>query len=154
MEYWISYSYIDSKRDYKNYEYSVTPSYIAKHNFSVVTKYWISSLRSQIGVTHTFNSGRPYDNPNEIAFMNGKTKAYNSLSLSWAWLMSPQKILYFSVSNSTGSNNIFGYTYANNAGADGQFARQAVTQPASRFFFVGFFWTISKDKKTNQLDNL
>ena len=154
MEYWISYSYIDSKRDYKNYKYSVTPSYIAKHNFSVVTKYWISSLRSQIGVTHTFNSGRPYDNPNEIAFMNGKTKAYNSLSLSWAWLMSPQKILYFSVSNSTGSNNIFGYTYANNAGADGLFARQAVTQPASRFFFVGFFWTIGKDKKTNQLDNL
>lgn len=154
MEYWVSYSYIDSKRDYKNYEYSVTPSYIAKHNFSIVTKYWINSLRSQVGVTHSFNSGRPYDNPNEAAFMNGKTKSYNSLSLSWAWLMSPQKILYFSVSNITGSSNIFGYTYANNPDTNGQFARQAVTQPASRFFFVGFFWTISKDKKTNQLDNL
>ncbi|ALM48334.1 TonB-dependent receptor [Flavobacterium psychrophilum] len=154
MEYWVSYSYIDSKRDYKNYEYSVTPSYIAKHNFSIVTKYWINDLRSQVGVTHTFNSGRPYDNPNETLFMNGKTKAYNSLSVSWAWLMSPQKILYFSVSNITGSNNVFGYTYANNADANGQFARQAITQPASRFFFVGFFWTISDDKKTNQLDNL
>ncbi len=154
LEYWISYSYIDSKRDYKNYEYSVTPSYIAKHNFSIVGKYWISSLRSQLGVTHTFNSGRPYDNPNEAAFMNGKTKTYNNLSLSWAWLLSPQKIVYFSVSNVTGSNNVFGYAYANNPGTDGQYARQAITQPANRFFFVGFFWTISDDKTKNQLKNL
>lgn len=154
LDYWISYSYIDSKRDYKNYEAEVTPSYIARHNFSVVTKYWISSLRSQVGVTHSFNSGRPYDNPNETAFMNSHTKSYNNLSVSWAYLLSQQKILYFSVSNVLGNDNIFGYTYANNPGADGQFARQAVTQPASRFFFVGFFWTISNNKKTNQLENL
>ncbi|MCO6148577.1 TonB-dependent receptor [Flavobacterium sp. NRK1] len=154
LEYWFSYSFIDSKRDYKNYEYSVTPSYIAKHNFSVVGKYWINSLRSQLGVTHTFNNGRPYNNPNETVFMNGKTKSYNNLSLSWAWLLSPQKIVYFSVSNVTGSNNIFGYTYANNPGTDGLYARQAITQPASRFFFVGFFWTISDDKTKNQLNNL
>lgn len=154
LEYWISYSYIDSKRDYKNYEYSVTPSYIAKHNASIVGKYWINNLRSQLGVTYTFNSGRPYDNPNEIAFMNGKTKTYNNLSLSWAYLISQQKILYFSVSNVTGSDNVFGYTYANNPGADGMYPRMAITQPADRFFFVGLFWTISDDKTKNQLDNL
>ncbi|AXG74996.1 TonB-dependent receptor [Flavobacterium arcticum] len=154
LEYWVSYSYIDSERDYRNYENSVTPSYIAKHNLSIVTKYFISSLRSQVGVTHSFNSGRPYDNPNEVAFMNGTTKSYNSLSVSWAWLLSQQKILYFSVSNVTGSNNVFGYSYANTPNINGQFDRQAVTQPADRFFFVGFFWTISDDKKTNQLDNL
>lgn len=154
LEYWISYSYIDSKRDYKNYEYSVTPSYIATHNASIVGKYWINSLRSQLGVTYSFNSGRPYDNPNETAFMNGHTKTYNNLSLSWAYLLSPQKILYFSVSNVTGSDNIFGYTYANNPGTDGIYPRQAITQPANRFFFVGFFWTISDDKTKNQLDNL
>ena len=154
IDYWVSYSYIDSERDYRNYEYSVTPSYVAKHNFSIVGKYWINDLRSQLGITHTFNSGRPYDNPNEALFMNGKTKSYNNLSLSWAWLMSQQKILYFSVSNVLGSDNVFGYTYANNPGADGVFARQAITQPADRFFFIGFFWTISKDKSKNQLDNL
>ena len=153
-DYWISYSYIDSKRDYRNYETSVTPSYVAKHNFSIVGKYWISSLRSQVGITHTFNSGRPYDNPNQNAFMNGRTKSYNNLSLSWAYLVSQQKILYLSVSNVMGSDNVFGYTYANNPDVNGQFARQAVTQPADRFVFVGFFWTISDNKKTNQLDNL
>ncbi len=153
-EYWVSYSYIDSERDYRNYEYSVTPSYIATHNFSIVTKYWINSLRSQVGITHSFNSGRPYDNPNETAFMNGKTMSYNNLSVSWAWLLSQQKILYFSVSNVLGNDNVFGYNYANTPDMNGQFARQAVTQPADRFFFVGFFWTISDDKKTNQLENL
>jgi hypothetical protein len=150
----ISYSYIDSQRDYKNYEAEVTPSYVARHNFSIVNRYWINSLRSQLGVTYSYNSGRPYDNPNKSAFMQGQTKSYNNLSISWAYLLSQQKILYFSVSNVLGYDNVFGYTYANNAGADGMYARQAVTQPASRFFFVGFFWTISDDKKANNLENL
>lgn len=154
VDYWISYSYIDSERDYKNYAYGVTPSYIAKHNFSVVGKYWINSLRSQLGVTYSYNSGRPYNDPNQQEFMAGKTKSYNNLSLSWAYLLSQQKILYFSVSNVLGSDNIFGYNYANNPDANGVYPRQAITQPASRFFFVGFFWTISSDKKANQLDNL
>lgn len=154
LDYWISYSYIDSRRDYKNYSASVTPSFIAKHNFSIVTKYWISDLRSQLGVTHSYNSGRPYDDPNQAVFMNGHTKSYNNLSISWAYLLSQQKILYFSASNVLGSDNVFGYTYANNPDANGVYARQAITQPASRFFFVGFFWTISNNKKTNQLENL
>jgi CarboxypepD_reg-like domain/TonB-dependent Receptor Plug Domain len=154
LEYWVSYSYIDSERNYRNYEYSVTPSFVAKHNASIVTKYWINSLRSQLGVTYSYNTGRPFDNPNEQAFMNGMTKSYNNLSLSWAYLMSQQKILYFSVSNVMGSNNVFGYTYANNPDASGFYNRQAITQAADRFFFVGFFWTISNDKSRNQLDNL
>ncbi|KOS06031.1 TonB-dependent receptor [Flavobacterium akiainvivens] len=154
LEYWVSYSYIDSERDYRNYEYAVTPSFVAKHNASIVTKYWVNSLRSQLGVTYSYNSGRPYDNPNEQLFMNSMTKSYNNLSLSWAYLLSQQKILYFSVSNVMGSDNVFGYTYANNPDANGFYNRQAVTQPADRFFFVGFFWTISSDKKRNQLENL
>jgi len=154
LEYWVSYSYIDSERNYRNYEHAATPGFVAKHNASVVTKYWINSLRSQLGVTYSYNTGRPYDNPNEQKFMNGKTKSYNNLSLSWAYLMSQQKILYFSISNVMGNDNVFGYNYANTAGADGMYARQAITQPASRFFFIGFFWSISDDKKSNQLDNL
>lgn len=154
LDYWISYSFIDSERDYKNYETQVTPSFIANHNFSIVTKYWMEKLKSQIGITYSFNSGRPYDNPNEIEFMNEKTKSYNNISFSWAYLLSQQKILYFSVSNVVGSNNVFGYQYANSPDIAGQFQRQAITQAADRFFFIGFFWTISDNKKTNNLDNL
>lgn len=154
LEYWVSYSYIDTERDYRNYEYAVTPNFVATHNFSIVGKYFITSLRSQFGITHTFNSGRPYDNPNSAEFMGGHTRNFNNLSLSWAYLLSQQQILYFSVSNVIGNDNVFGYTYANDRGANNMYARQAISQPADRFFFIGFFWTISDDKSKNQLDNL
>ncbi|RXR19102.1 TonB-dependent receptor [Flavobacterium amnicola] len=154
VDYWLSYSYIDSKRDYRNYSAEATPSFIAKHTISLVGKYWINDLKSQVSLTNTFASGRPYNNPNEIQFMNGKTKNYNDLSVAWSYLVSQQKILFFSVSNVLGRNNVFGYQYANSPDLAGQYQRQAIAQPAKRFFFVGFFWTISSDKKANQLDNL
>jgi len=154
LEYWVSYSYINTKRDYKNYTDEVTPSFVADHSFSVVTKYWISGWKSQLGLTHQFSSGRPYNDPNQSVFMNGKTKSYNNLSFSWAYLLTQQKIVYFSVSNVLGTQNIFGYNYADTADVNGVYQRKAVTPTADRFFFVGFFWTISDNKKDNQLKNL
>lgn len=154
FEYWISYSFIDSKRDYKDFPSKVTPSFIADQTLSIVTKYFINDLRSQVGFTHSYSSGRPYNNPNDTQFMNGKTKAYNSLSFNWAYLLSAQKILYFSVSNVLGTQNVFGYEYANNPDSMGVYNRREITPTADRFFFIGFFWTISNDKKSNQLNNL
>jgi hypothetical protein len=154
LEYWISYSYIDSERDYKNFPTMATPSFIANNNLSVVTKYFITDWKSQIGLTNSFSTGRPYNNPNETKFMNGKTKSYNSLSFNWAYLLTTQKILYFSVSNVLGSQNVFGYDYAKVPDATGVYNRQPVLPTADRFFFVGFFWTISQNKNDNQLKNL
>ena len=154
LEYWISYSYIDSQRDYKNFPTQATPSFIANNSLSLVAKYWINDWKSQIGFTNSFSTGRPYNNPNETEFMNGKTKAYNNLSFNWAYLLSQQKILYFSVSNVLGTQNVYGYDYAKNPNSNGIYNRTAITPTADRFFFVGFFWTISADKKDNQLKNL
>lgn len=154
LEYWISYSFIDSKRDFRNYTSLVQPSFVADHTLSIVGKYWVNDWKSQISITNTFASGRPYNNPNVSQFMNGKTKEFNNLSLAWSYLITQQKILFFSVSNILGRDNVFGYQYANTPDTNGQFQRQAITQPADRFFFVGFFWTISSDKKANQLENL
>ncbi|NHM07952.1 TonB-dependent receptor [Flavobacterium sp. CYK-4] len=158
LEYWISYSLIDSERDYKNFTKSATPGFISEHTLSLVTKYWIEKWKSQVGFTHSFSSGRPYNDPNKTAidpnaFMKQKTKAYNSLSFNWAYLLTQQKILYFSVSNVLGTQNIFGYEYADNA-VNGVYNRREITPTADRFFFVGFFWTISDNKKDNQLNNL
>ena len=154
LEYWISYSYIDTKRDYRDFPVMATPSFVASHSLSVVTKYWINEWRSQVGFTNSFSSGRPFNNPNEAGFLASKTRTYNSLSFNWAYLLSAQKILYFSVSNVLGNNNVFGYEYSNTPNGNGNFDRRAITPTADRFFFVGFFWTISDDKKSNQLDNL
>uniref|UniRef100_UPI00404A6C9F TonB-dependent receptor n=1 Tax=Flavobacterium sp. TaxID=239 RepID=UPI00404A6C9F len=154
LEYWVSYSFIDSKRDFRNYTAEVAPSFVAKHTASLVGKYWVDALKSQIGFSYTWNSGRPFNNPNQETFMASKTKSFNNMSMNWAYLITQQKILYFSVSNITNADNVFGYQYANQANANGVFENRAVRQPANQFFFIGFFWTISKDKKTNQLNNL
>ena len=154
LDYWVSYSYLDSERQYQNYPVKTTPPFANNHNFSLVTKYWLDKWRSQIGASYTFASGRSYTNPNLPGFLQEKTKAFNSLSLNWAYLISPQKILYASVNNVLGFNNINGYQYANTPNAQGQFNRRALRPAADQFFFIGFFWTISEDGTKNQLDNL
>ncbi len=154
LEYWVSYSYIDSERDYKNYPNLATPHFIAKNNLSVVTKYFVDKWKSQLGFSYSIHSGRPYNNPNEQEFMNGKTKAYNNLSFNWAYLLTTQKIIYFSVSNVLGTKNVFGYEYANSPNENGAYNRMEIMPTADRFLFLGFFWTISSNKKDNQLNNL
>ena len=153
-EYWVSYSFIDTERLYRNFPELVTPHFVANHTASLVVKYWVQDWRSQLGLSHTFHTGRPFDNPNNNGFMTGKTRDYHSMGFNWAYLMSPQKILYFSVSNVLGNQNVFGYEYAQTPSDNGVFNRRAVTPTADRFFFVGFFWTLSDDKKSNQLKNL
>jgi len=154
LEYWISYTFIDTERLYKNYPTQATPNFVSNNSLSIVTKYWINDWKSQVGLTNSFSTGRPYNNPNETQFMNGKTKSYNDLSFNWAYLLTTQKILYFSVSNVLGANNVFGYNYAYKPDANGEYQRSAIKPAADRFFFVGFFWTISKNKNDNQLKNL
>jgi hypothetical protein len=154
LDYWISYSYLDTKRDYLNFRGKATPNFAPKHSFSLVTKYFITDLRSQVGMSYSYGSGRPYDNPNTSGFLTEKTMSYNNLSVNWAYLISQQKILYFSISNILGINNVNGYQYADTPNTSGFFDRRAILPSADTFFFVGFFWTISSDKNSNQLDNL
>lgn len=154
LDYWVSYSYLDTERDFRNFRERATPNFAPKHSLSLVTKYWVEKLKSQVGLSYNFGSGRPYDNPNTTEFLADKTKAFNNLSLNWAYLIDQQKILYFSVNNVLGFNNINNYQYANSPNIDGVFERQTIRPSADSFFFVGFFWTISADKKSNQLDNL
>ncbi|WP_353777695.1 carboxypeptidase-like regulatory domain-containing protein [Winogradskyella sp. 3972H.M.0a.05] len=154
MDYWLSYSYLDTERNYRNFVESARPSFANEHNLSVVAKYWVNSWKSQLGLSYSYGSGRPYTNPNTDQFLSEQTKSFNSLSFNWAYLLSQQKILYFSVNNVFGFNNINGYQYANTANANGTFDRRALTPAADQFFFIGFFWTISDDGTDNQLDNL
>ncbi len=153
-DYWVSYSYLDTERAYRNFPTEATPNFASTHNLSVVAKYWIEDWTSQIGFSYVFASGRTYTDPNVGGFLNQKTRSFNALSLNWAYLISQQKILYFSVNNVLGTRNVFGYNYANTPDVDGIFQRQAVVPNDDQFFFVGLFWTISQDKKSNQLDNL
>ncbi len=154
LDYWVSYSFLDTQRNHRNFETAAQPNFATKHNLSVVGKYWIDSWKSQVGFAYGFSSGRPYTNPNTNRFLSERTKPFNSLSVNWAYLLTQQKILYFSVNNVLGFKNINGYQYANTPDFNGQFNRRALTPAADQFFFVGLFWTISEKGTDNQLDNL
>lgn len=154
LDYWLSYSYLDTQRNFGNFEEAARPNFAPAHSLSLVTKYWVDDLKSQVGFSYQFGSGRPFNDPNNPNFMAERTKSFNNLSLNWAYLIDQQKILYFSVNNVLGFNNINDYQYANTPNAAGLFERRAIRPAADSFFFVGFFWTLSKDGRANQLDNL
>ena len=136
LEYWVSYSYLDTERDHRNFPTQARPAFASEHNFSVVTKYWIEDWKSQVGFSYVFASGRNYTDPNSPGFLNRETKNFNSLSLNWGVFDRPtENPLYFSASNVLGTRNVFGYNYANEPDMNGVFQRQAV-RPKHRSVFL------------------
>jgi len=154
IDYWVSYSLLDTKRDYLDFPVSATPAFASRHNFSLVYKHFISQIHSQVGITYSFASGRPYYNPNAKAFNSDRTPSYHDVSANFSFLPTNWLIIHTSCSNLLGRNNIFGYKYASTADGNGIYRRQEVTQPAKHFLFLGLFITISKNKSVNQLPNL
>lgn len=153
-DFWITYSFVDSKRQYSIYETKVQPSFAPKHNGSVVIKHFISALKSQLGTSWSWNNGYTYNDPNLAGEMQRKTKAYSDLSISWSYLPRPNIILHAACSNILGRNNVFGYKYAAQPDDTGSFSRIPVGQGATRMAFIGLFITFSHDKNANQLNNL
>jgi hypothetical protein len=153
-DYWVSYSYLDTERDYRDYPGSYAPPFASNHNVSVVVKKFIDPLRSQVGFTYSFATARRYNNKNADEFLSGKTPAYHDLSFNISYLYSSQVIIHAMVNNVFGINNIYGYEYANAPDSEGLYASRAITPPAKRFVFLGIFITLSKDKSINQLPNL
>lgn len=154
IDYWVSYSYLDTKRDYLDFPVEATPVFASKHNVSLVGKYFVQSLKSQLGATWSYTSGRPYNNPNQERFHASKTPAYQDLSFNWSYLPKPYLIFHFSCTNLLGHDNIFGYEYSTKPNPEGMYNGRAIRQPAPRFLFIGIFLTLSKDKTMNQLPTL
>ena len=154
VDYWVSYSYLDTERDYRDFPTKAVPTFASKHNFSVVYKHWLPNINTQIGGTFSFASPRTYNNPNSSEFNGGETPAYIDLSLNVSYLATQSIIVYGSVSNLLGRENIFGYTYSDTPNTQGEYIGVANTLPAPRFLFVGVFITFSKDPTLNQLKSL
>lgn len=154
LDYWISYSYLDTKRDYLDFPGKAVPTFASKHNFSIVAKYFVQKLKSQLGATYSYASGRPYNDPNSGVFNGGKTPDYHDLSFNWSYLPKPYLIVYLSCTNLPGRNNIFGYEYSAQMNEQGVYNGRPIRQPAPRFLFLGIFITLSKDRSVNQLPTL
>ncbi|MGM0943654.1 MAG: TonB-dependent receptor [Bacteroidota bacterium] len=153
-DYWITYSFVDSKRQFDQFQTQVQPGFAPNHNFSMVVKHFVGKLKSQLGASFSWNDGFPYTDPNFPGEMNRKTQSFQNLSLSWSYLPKQKLIIHGAISNVLGAENVFGYQYAQERNSTGNFESQAIGQPAPRFFFLGVFLTLSKDKSANQLNNL
>ena len=144
-DYWISYSYIDSKRKYRDFPVSATPYFVSKHNLSVVYKYWVPKISTQLSASFKFRSGRPYYNPNNDSFMSDRTKSFNDISLSFSHLNSlfgNFTIVYFSCNNVFGFDNTFGYHFESEPDDTGTYQAHPIQPYARRTFIIGIFISI------------
>lgn len=132
LEYRLSYSLNYSERKYKDYPVKDVPQFASRHNASFSIKYDVPVIKSIIGITNRYASGRPYHNPNKDGFMNSQTPHYNSLDISWTFLAHKKLIVFASVSNILGRKNIFNYTSSG----------EAMTNASKNFFFIGVFITL------------
>ncbi len=152
--YWISYSYLDTKRNFRDYPQEAIPSFAAKHNLSVVYKHWIPKWKTLASGTFTYSSPRRFNNPNTAEFNSELGKANQSLNLSISYLYRQNVIFYTSMTNVLGYKNVYGYQYKNTPNEFGQFDRQEIQPASDRFFFLGCFITLTKKGTANQLDSL
>lgn len=153
-DFWISYSYSRSERDYREFSEMATPSYASTHNFSLVYKHWIPKAKSFISTTFQYSSPRVYTDPNFAGFQNKTLASYKNFSVSWTFLYRQNIIFYTSLTNVFGFKNEYGYDFTDQANNEGVYEKQAVTPSADRFFFIGCFVTLSKNKKANQVDKV
>ncbi|MBV8254218.1 MAG: TonB-dependent receptor [Chitinophaga sp.] len=154
LDYWVSYSYLDTKRNYLNYPYKVQPDFAANHTASLVTKYMITKLSTNVGLTYSFASGRPYYNPNQPVdkFMTDRTITYNSVGASISYLTSIRKaftVIVFQVTNVLGNKQVFGYRYS----TDGM-RRSEITPNVPRFIYLGMFMNFGIDRRQDVINNL
>jgi vitamin B12 transporter len=153
VDYWVSYSYLDTKRQFLNYPQQVQPTFAAAHTFVLVTNYFVSKVPLNIGFTYSYSSGRPYYNPNKPSndFLSDFTPAYHNTGITVAYLSSflkAKSVLAFTVSNLLGNEQIFSYRYTDN------YTREAISPLARRFFFLGLFLNWGVDKRSKTINDL
>lgn len=162
FDYWISYSYLDTKRDFMNYPSEIKPDFAATHTASIVTKRFITKIKTGFNFTYSFATGRPYYdflyNPSQNNYSigdQGTTKDYNSLGFSVNYLPNLGKtnarnfwVLVASVTNVLGANNVYGYNYSLNGEN-----KLPILPPAKRFYFIGIFLSRGVDRSQDAINN-
>ncbi|RPI64174.1 MAG: TonB-dependent receptor [Ignavibacteriales bacterium] len=142
IDYWISYSYLDTKREFKNYPTLTSPPFSTPHTFSIVAKRWIQPITTLVGLTYTFATGRPYFNPNNQEFLGDRSKNFQNLSLNASYItnvLGNFTVIFFSIDNILGDHNVYGYNYS----TDGTVSAP-ILPAAHRSFFIGMFISLGE----------
>lgn len=159
LDYSISYSYLDTKRDYLNYPQQLMPGFAAHHTATISARRFFQKIATGASLTYSFATGRPYyafvpDSSGAAYYIKdqGKTNGYQTLDLSVYHLTTLGKaaaICYASVTNLTGRNNIAGYNYSYNG-----LVKQPILPPAKHYFFIGLILNWGIDRRQDTIDNL
>lgn len=162
FDYWVTYSFLDTKRDFLNYPTEIQPSFAATHTASLVMKKFVLPWKTGFNASYSFASGRPYYNlkydngtGKYLIADQGKTINYNSLGFSLNYLPNLGKantktfiVWVLSVTNVLGQDQVFGYNYSNLNG------RKVPVTPASRrFVYVGCFISFGIDRTQDAINN-
>ncbi len=142
LDYWISYSYIDTKRKYKSFEIETQPDYISTNTLSLVGKYFISAINCQVGASYWLASGRKWyeENNNQNIAHQGKSTDELSLNISYLTnIFNQPAVLHFAVSNVLGKNNIYGYRQSPIANQEGNYYYTPIQNDIKSFVFLGLF---------------
>lgn len=160
IDYWVSYSYLDSKRDYLNYTESLFPNFAAKHTLSVVAKKFVTNWKTGFNISYNYNSGRPYynfvtENGNTVLKNQGLVKDYQAVNFSLNYLPNLGKkdaraftVLVLSINNVLGTKNEFGYNFSSNG-----LKSRAIVPPTNTFVFIGAFISFGTDRTQEAINN-
>ena len=162
LDYWISYSYLDTKRDFLNYPGSIQPNFATAHTASLVLKKFVLPWKTGFNASYNFASGRPYFNLKYNSSTGkyyiadeGKTINYNSLGFSLNYIPSLGKknpkaftVWVLSISNVLGQKQVFGYNYSSVNDR-----KVAITPAYKTFVFVGCFMSFGIDRTQDAINN-
>jgi vitamin B12 transporter len=150
-DYWISYSYLDTKRKYLNYTDFAQPVFATPHTASLVVKKFIPGILVNLSATYTYATGRPFYDPKCPVFLGERTPDYHKVGFSASYVRTIRKtfaVFVLGVDNVLGRDNIYSYRFS----SDGT-RSVPVTATAARFYFVGVFLSLGIDRTQDVLNN-
>jgi len=139
-DFWLSYSLMNSERDYRDYEVALTPAYLSRHNLSVTYKHYIELTDSYLSVGYTYNSARPYIDPNIGREVQQQTADFHNLGISvfhFTEIFGKFFMFYAHFNNVFGTKHIYGYRYATIPDDSGLYLSEPILPVSKRFFVVG-----------------
>lgn len=152
FDYWISYTWLQTERQFMDYPVRTMPAFASPHTAHLVVKYFFERIGLFTGSSYSVAAGRPYDDPNSPVFLADRTPAYHNLNFNVALLRRWGKTFntfVFAVNNLAGNEQVFSYRYS----TDGSY-RLPVILPYQRSFMIGWFISIGQDRSGEILEQL
>jgi len=145
-DFWLTYSLMDSKREYRDFPKALTPGFVSRHNLALTYKQYIPQTATYVSVGLKYASGRPYINPNINSQVQQHTKDYTDLNLSafhFFELFNKFTMLYLQINNVLGFDHVFGYRYGTRPNEAGIIPSEPIKPVSKRFFLLGMHVSFS-----------